>query len=86
MNKSRNPLEVFVRHQVKATEHASKAVFHLVTQESRDHGKAALRECLLSFRALIDGAVDTLGETPAAGETSALPPRGTAKKIKIEVD
>ncbi|MBN1287801.1 MAG: hypothetical protein JXB47_20550 [Anaerolineae bacterium] len=86
IKKSHRPLEAFLRHQAKAAEHAGKAVFNLVPCEARRHGRAAARECLLSFRALIDGVVDRLDDKPAGVRPAAREPREPVKKIKVEVE
>lgn len=78
-----NALEGFFRHQRRAVEHTGKAIFNLVPREARRHGRAAIREGLLSFRVLINDALDVLEDDSSSARRAASGKPG--KKIKVEV-
>jgi hypothetical protein len=79
-----NAVKDFADHQAQAAKHLRKVVFNLVPGEARAHGKAALKEGLLSLRTLIDGAVEWLERSQAAQPAAKQPANKT--KVKVTYD
>lgn len=77
-------LRLFAQHQIRAARHMGEALASLIPKEARAHSRAAVREWLLSFRALIDEAAGALGGEDAAATGTPSPQR--AKKVKVKVE
>lgn len=81
----RNPLDAFVRHQVRALEETGKAFASLLPKDFRTHANTALEETRASWEALFDGVLDTVECT--VDRLRGKPKEGGEKeKVKVEVE
>lgn len=81
----RNPLDAFMRHQVRALEETGKAFASLLPKDFRKHANTALEETRASWEALFDGVLDTVDCT--VDRLRSKPKEGGEKeKVKVEVE
>jgi hypothetical protein len=81
----RTPLDAFFRHQGRAWEETGKAFASLLPDEFRTHFGSALEESRASFKALVDGVIDTV-ECGLDKLRNAPKDEPGKDKVKVEVE